>query len=109
MKSQVIAAVVVLALSCVLASPQPAMGQGQKGNTAGQVLVAQAQGGPGAGARAEEGENHPQIRHAIKALENAKHYMQHAAHDFGGHREDALKACDEAIRQLNLALQYDKK
>jgi len=35
--------------------------------------------------------------------------MQHAAHDFGGHREDALKACDEAIRQLNLALQYDKK
>ena len=62
MKSQVIAAVVVLALSCVLASPQPAMGQGQKGNTAGQVLVAQAQGGPGAGARAEEGENHPQIR-----------------------------------------------
>jgi hypothetical protein len=34
--------------------------------------------------------------------------MQHAAHDFGGHRAAALAECDRAIEQLQLALQYDK-
>jgi hypothetical protein len=53
-------------------------------------------------------EPHPKIRQAIRALEAAKDDMQHAAHDFGGHRVDALRACDEAIRQLNIALNYDK-
>jgi len=35
--------------------------------------------------------------------------MQHAAHDFGGHRAEALEDCDHAIRQLQLALQFDKR
>ena len=59
-------------------------------------------------ARAAE-ERHPKIKHAIKALEEAKAELKNAAHDFGGHREDALKECDAAIAQLKLALQYDKK
>jgi F0F1-type ATP synthase membrane subunit b/b' len=54
-------------------------------------------------------ERHPKIRQAIRALENAKKDMQQAAHDFGGHRAEALAACDKAIEQLNLALNYDKK
>lgn len=62
-----------------------------------------------ASAMAQAQEPHPKIRAAIRALEAAKDDMQHAAHDFGGHRVDALKACDEAIRQLRLALQFDKK
>ena len=40
------------------------------------------------------------------ALERAKAEMQAANHDFGGHREEALTACDNAIAQLKLALQY---
>lgn len=32
--------------------------------------------------------------------------MQAAAHDFGGHREEAPTACDAAIAQLKLVLQY---
>jgi hypothetical protein len=32
--------------------------------------------------------------------------MQAAAHDYGGHRQAALAACDNAINQLQLALQY---
>jgi hypothetical protein len=40
------------------------------------------------------------------ALERAKADMQAAAHDFGGHRVDAIAACDAAIAQLRLALQY---
>jgi hypothetical protein len=53
-------------------------------------------------------ERHPEIRRAIRALEAAKKDMQAAAHDFGGHRVDAIAACDNAITQLKLALQYDK-
>ena len=54
-------------------------------------------------------ERHPHIRGAIRELQEAKRELQTASHDFGGHREDAVKAVDEAIRQLQLALQYDKK
>jgi F0F1-type ATP synthase membrane subunit b/b' len=53
-------------------------------------------------------ERHPKIRQAIKALENAKADLNAAAHDFGGHRVDALAAVDKAIEQLNLCLQFDK-
>ena len=54
-------------------------------------------------------ERHPHIRGAIRELQEAKRELQAAAHDFGGHREEALKACDEAIRQLQEALKYDKQ
>jgi len=57
---------------------------------------------------AEAQEKHSEIHDAIAALEKAKNYMQHAAHDFGGHREQALKDCDAAIKQLREALKYDK-
>lgn len=50
--------------------------------------------------------HHPAIRAAIAALERAKADMQAAAHDFGGHRVDAIAACDNAIAQLRLALQF---
>ena len=53
-------------------------------------------------------ERHPEIRHALMALEKAKQHLQVANHDFGGHRVEALAACDQAIAQLKLALQYDK-
>ncbi len=49
---------------------------------------------------------YPNIQKAIHVLEMAKGDLQKAAHDFGGHRADALAACDKAIEQLKLALQY---
>jgi hypothetical protein len=49
---------------------------------------------------------HPRIAKAIEALEDARAYMREAAHDFGGHRVEAIRATDEAIRQLRLALAY---
>jgi hypothetical protein len=52
---------------------------------------------------------HPRIAKAIDALKDARAYMQAAPHDFGGHKADALRASDEAIRQLNLALAYRAK
>lgn len=54
-------------------------------------------------------ERHPEIRKAIDALERAKIDLKRASHDFGGHRAEALEACDRAIVQLRLALQYDRK
>jgi len=49
---------------------------------------------------------HPRIAAAITALRDARAYMSEAPHDFGGHKEEAIKACDNAIRQLEKALAY---
>jgi len=89
-----------LATSSAFASPVPAS----------QVMpvALQAARPQGAAARNRR-EPHPEIRKAITALESAKNAMQHASHDFGGHRVAALAACDRAIEQLRLALQYDKR
>jgi hypothetical protein len=53
-------------------------------------------------------EPHPEIHDALAALRRAREHLEHAAHDFGGHREAALKATDNAIRQLELCLKYDR-
>jgi len=53
-------------------------------------------------------EEHPEIHDALHALRRAKEHMEHAAHDFGGHRVEALRATDEAIRQLEICLKYDR-
>jgi hypothetical protein len=52
---------------------------------------------------------HPRIAKAIAALKDAKAYMEAAPHDFGGHKADAIRASDEASRQLNFALAYRAK
>ena len=52
---------------------------------------------------------HPRIAAAIAALRDARQYMVAAPHDFGGHKADAIRACDDAIKQLNFALAYRAK
>jgi hypothetical protein len=54
-------------------------------------------------------EQHPHIRSAIQELREAKRELETAAHDFGGHRKEALESVNNAIKQLEVALQYDKK
>jgi hypothetical protein len=49
---------------------------------------------------------HPRIAAAITALKDARAYMAAAPHDFGGHKADAIRATDDAIKQLNFALAY---
>jgi hypothetical protein len=49
---------------------------------------------------------HPRIAAAIEAVRDARAYMAEAPHDFGGHKVEAIRACDAAIRQLQLALAY---
>jgi hypothetical protein len=59
-------------------------------------------------AKATSAEPHPQIREAIASLRIAKEHMEHAGHDFGGHRVEAIKATDEALRQLEMCLKFDR-
>ena len=63
---------------------------------------------PATAAAATPAEPHPQIREALGALRRAKEHMERAAHDFGGHRVEALRATEEAIRQLEICLKFDK-
>jgi len=57
-----------------------------------------------AGAR----ERHPNIRRAANALRAARTDLQHAAHDYCGHRVEALEATNAALNQLGLALKCDR-
>ncbi len=61
---------------------------------------------PRQGGRQEELEEHPRIAAAVRALQDAIDYMQHAPHDFGGHKVAAIQASRTAIEQLRLAMAY---
>ncbi len=76
MKKRMLTSFAVLAFMLVLSSPSPAGGR------------------------------HPQIERALMALQNAREHLQAAAHDFGGHRVEAIRAIDEADRQLRICMQY---
>lgn len=77
------------------------------------AMPAQPQGGGGQNPPAAKGqgrERHPEIREAIRQLNRAKETLQRdAARDFGGHRANAVQQINEAIAQLNQALQADKQ
>jgi len=60
-------------------------------------------------APAAAAEKHPHIREAIKALKDARVELKERAKIFGGHGEKALKAVDEAIDQLEKALDFAAK
>ena len=80
------------------------------------VAHAQAMGAPAAKGkmekreeRMEKKEPHRAIRTAIKQLERTKGELERAATDFGGHKGEAIKGIDDALKHLNLALAADKK
>src|SRR5437773_8889133 len=57
--------------------------------------------------RCEGRDRHPAVRNALRSLDAAKAELQHADHDFGGHRAEALEAVDNAIKQLNKLMEYE--
>ncbi len=102
LKILTLSAVVALAMALCLTVTTPAA---PKTPAAATVPAATPQ--PNA-APAAAPEPHPEIRESIASLRRAKEHMEHAAHDFGGHRVDAIRATDEAIRQLEICLKFDK-
>jgi hypothetical protein len=53
--------------------------------------------------------HHQKLHEALKALEEAKTDLEQASHDFGGHREAALKSVDVAIENIHQCLDHEKK
>jgi hypothetical protein len=49
---------------------------------------------------------HPRIVKAIESIKDARAYLLEAPANFGFHKAMAIKACDEAIKQLQAALEY---
>jgi len=54
----------------------------------------------------EEAAEHPRIVAAIHELEEVVRYLEAAPHNFGGHKEAAIRDCRRAIEQLRQALRY---
>jgi hypothetical protein len=55
-------------------------------------------------------ERHPVIKESIEKLESARHDLQaYAARDFGGHRAKAVEHLDQALRELHMALDSDRR
>jgi hypothetical protein len=105
MKARIVGLLAVLSLFLAFALLSSTAAAPHKANV---PATPAANAPPATPAAATPAEPHPQIREAIAALRRAKEHMEHAAHDFGGHRVEALKATDEAIRQLEDCLKYDK-
>src|SRR5208282_5007663 len=94
MKHQILSSFALMALICALTFPAAAPAAPPAGSSHPATSAAPA------------AEPHPEIHDAIASLRRAKEHMEHAAHDFGGHRVEAIKATDEAIRQLEICLKY---
>jgi hypothetical protein len=57
----------------------------------------------------EEAAEHPRIAKAIAEMEEAIRYLEAAPHNFGGHKEAAIRDTRKAIEQLRKALHYRAK
>lgn len=49
---------------------------------------------------------HPEIDDAMRLLNQAQDHLQHAAHDFGGHRDKAMGHINQALEELRAAIEY---
>jgi hypothetical protein len=93
MKHRIISALALVALVLALAFPVA---------VPAAPPAPHAQPGPAAAA-----EKHHHIHEAIDALRAARADLMAASHDFGGHREEAVRSIDASIHQLEICLQYD--
>lgn len=54
-------------------------------------------------------EGHPEIREAIRHLEQARESLQRGSHDFHGHRAKALQHTNQALKECHQALESDRR
>lgn len=54
-------------------------------------------------------EPHPEMRMALRSLEDARVRLERSAHDFHGHRAKALALTDRAIEEVHKALRSDRR
>ena len=51
-------------------------------------------------------EDQPHMQQPLDALRQARHHLEAAIPDKGGHRSAAIKACDEAIKHAEEGIKY---
>lgn len=54
-------------------------------------------------------ERHPHIRGAMQELREARRELETGAHDFCGHRVEAIREIDATLAQLRAALDCDRR
>jgi len=79
----------------------PAAAAGPKAPAPPVPAVAAA---PAAPAVASVPERHPHIDEALESMRAAKHHLETAEHDFGGHRMKAIEHLDRAIREAEICM-----
>jgi len=52
-------------------------------------------------------ERQPHMHAALKQLQQAKHQLERASHDKGGHRTRAIQLIDQAIAEVKAGIHYD--
>jgi len=102
MKSKLTTICAAAVFALMLAMVTPAAPNGPSG-IPGEAVSASSQP---AATPAPTPVDHPEIRKALAALQNARADVARAVPDYKGHRAEALKAIDEAISQLNICLTY---
>lgn len=53
--------------------------------------------------------SHPHLHHVLHELKRAHTQLKEAKHDFGGHREAALKSVNHAIHQVEILIEDIRK
>jgi hypothetical protein len=54
-------------------------------------------------------DDQPHMQAALEALQQAKHHLEEAKHDKGGHRVAAIKAIDSAIHHVKEGMEAGEK
>jgi hypothetical protein len=54
-------------------------------------------------------DDQPHMQAALEALQSAKHHLEEAKHDKGGHRVAAIKAIDSAITHVKAGMESGEK
>jgi len=57
-------------------------------------------------AMVRQGQRLMHLHHALRELKEARHELRETKHNFGSHRESALRAVNEAIQELERALRH---
>jgi hypothetical protein len=78
----------------------------------GGILLAGVLAAPllvSAGPQPAAQERHPVIRESIEKVEIARRdLVAYADRDFGGHRAKAVEHLDQALKELHMAMDFDK-
>lgn len=58
---------------------------------------------------AYDDDDQPHMQAALEALQQAKHHLEEAKHDKGGHRVAAIKSVNEAIHHVKEGMEAGEK